>query len=205
MLDIIFGVIISFIFAFTIGQVMVIFFGNSGLVNKFGWLSTVLPILIFVALCFAWIKTKKIIVKGGIILALLATYFLGRIYALDTYKSANDASTLYKEAYFASGMAAASPNDSQKFLDAERKYVALVKEASEKPKGAMKEVRVFYAALYGVAKEFLDYDERLFSGQLVASQDEVNKIGQDLQNKKLQIMEQGYPFPYDWPWFFRVK
>lgn len=203
--EILIGIILASYFYYTVKYILIIYLGNRGVNENLFALDLLIPLVLFGMLCFVWIKTRKIVLKGILVLIVLVTFLLGRAYAMNTYQSLVDAQTLYKEAYSTSGFAAVdNTTETNKYLEVERKYVALVKEASEKPKGALSSGKQLYVKLYEFHQKVLDLDEKLLSGQLVLTEEEINKMTEDGNKEKLALFEQGYFLP---PWFgfFRVK
>lgn len=170
------------------------------------FLQYILPLIAFCLALLVWLKAKHIFVKAIVIVGLVSTYLMGRNYAVEAYKPLKQASILIEQAYSPEGQAWVSEVDVNKYLEGERKYVDLHKQASELIKNDVFRFwpRKYFSDLYEVRKSVLEYDEQYISGKLKISQEEIDKFVLETNKKVEAINSSGFSTPY-WTEFFFVK
>jgi hypothetical protein len=94
-------------------------------------------------------------------------------------------------------------NDNKKYIEAERKYVGLYKQALEIDLRTMPRAKDYIEKKYGVIKEILDYDEQVISGTIKPTEEETNKKGEEFKSK-LSIVNSGAIIIPFWMQFFFV-
>ncbi|MFZ3069140.1 MAG: hypothetical protein WA052_02370 [Microgenomates group bacterium] len=202
------GIFISSLYALTIYSVTYIFVYSrvsQGSMDTLVDLQYILPLLIFGLTLGVWLKTKPLLIKGIVIAGLLVTYLAGRNYAVEAYKPLTQAFNFIDRANSTEGLAWTNEPDDNKYLEGERKYVALYKQASESIKNDVFRSwpRQYFNDLYRVEKKVLDYDEQLFTGKLKISQEEIDKITAEVMKERSDILASGFSTPY-WTEFFMV-
>ena len=202
--DILLGIVLALQFALTIRCIAYIYFYDIGLGDTL--YDLLFTILAFGLVCFVWIKikTRKILFKSIIVLVLVGTYFLGRIYAIREYQSFKDAQSIFAQANSDEGYAWAKETDPVKYMEGVRKYVASLKLAFDTTKSSLRWGKTYFENYYLVKKELLNYDEKLTTGELVLTKEESEKIINESNNKIKTLDQQGYMLPF-WTDYFMVK
>ena len=201
-IDIFVGIALAGWFMSTAESVENIFLHNSGLYDKLLFIYILLPFVAFGIVCFLWIKTKKLFLKGVIALVIIASYILGRQYALSNWKEYlkaasyfNDALTLQKQI----------PGDAslKTGVEVERRYVDLFEKASNSKIAAIPLKQKYFKDVFDIEKETLNVEERLLSGTLALTQEEYDKFLAQ-RNDKIKALQADQLLPF-WVGYFKVQ
>lgn len=202
--DILLGIILASQFSLTVYSITYIYFYDIGLGESL--YNLLFTLLAFSFICFAWIKikTKKILFRSIIVLVLVGTYILGRIYALHTYQTYIDAQNLLAQANSIERIPCEQETDIDKYLECDRKYTALIKVIAETPSKALSGGRKYYEDLYILQKESLDYNEKLATGELVLTKEESDKLLKEYGDRVNNAFSLEFPLPF-WTAYFLVR
>jgi hypothetical protein len=202
--DILLGIILALWFALTIRCIAYIYLYDTGLGDTL--YDLLFTILAFSLVCFAWIKikTRKILFKSAIVLVVVGTYFLGRVYAVREFQSFKDAMAIFTQANSDEGYAWAKETDSVKYMSGVRKYVASLKLAFDTAKPSLRWGKTYFENYYLLKNKLLGYDERMNSGDLKFTEIEADIIINESNDQVKALDQQGYMLPF-WTDYFRVK
>lgn len=200
--DILAGIVLAGWFMFTTESILNIFLYNNALDVKLGLLEILIPLVAFGAVCFIWIKTKRIFLKGVIIIALIASYLLGRQYALNNWKEYLKAASFFNDA-LALQKQIPSDTDLKTGVEIEKKYVDLFGKAANSKIAALPLKQKYFTDVYELEKEMLNVEEQLVSGTLVLSQDDYNKLLAQ-RDDKIKALQSNQLLPF-WVAYFKVQ
>ena len=200
--DIFLGIIFALPFALTIRNIVYMYAYDHGLGD--GLYDFLFFLLAFGAFCFAWIKTRKALFKLIIVLVLIGTYFLGRVYAIHEYQSFKDAMAIFTQANSDEGYAWTKETDPTKYMNGERKYVASLKLAFDTAKPSLRWGKTYFENYYLLKNKLLGYDERMNYGDLKLTEIEGDIIINESNDKVKTLDQQGYMLPF-WTDYFIVK
>ena len=208
-LTIFLGIFISSVYAliaYSITYIFVYSRVSQDSIDTMIFLQYILPFIAFGVALFAWLKAKNIFVKAIVIVGLVSTYFMGRSYAVEAYKPLKQASILIEQAYSTEGQSWIKETDDKKYLEGEREFVALHKQASELIKNDIfrSQPRKYFSDLYQVNKTALDFDAQLITEKLKISQEEIDKNVAEITEKRDAVNAMRFSLPF-WTDFFLVK
>lgn len=206
-LIILMGVVVALLLSLTARSIFYIYAYGSGMGDTaFGEaIYDFIPFLLFLGALFVWTKSKNWKLNLAIMILLVISYALGRVYAINAYKPLKEAYALVDgQAQTEEGLAWAKETDTTKYLEGERKYVAIFEQAANLKTDSLRWAKPYFQELYQVNKEILEYDEQLLSGQINPTQEELEKKSNELLKKREDAFSRGFPIPF-WVGFFMVR
>lgn len=206
---IILGILISSLYWLTIYSVTYIYvysIVSQDSIDNLVFLQYILPLTIFGLTLYVWLKTKPISIKAIVIVGLVATYLVGREYAVEAFKPLLQARNLIDQAYSTEGQAWINEPDDNKYLEGQKEFVLLHKQASELIKNDIfrSQPRIYFSDLYQVNKTALDLDAQLITEKLKISQEEIDKNVAEIAEKRDAVNAMRFSLPF-WTDFFLVK
>jgi uncharacterized membrane protein YgdD (TMEM256/DUF423 family) len=171
--------------------------------SQFGYvvLYYLLPFLSFV-LCIVLLMKSKTIKPFVIMLLLIGIlYFTGKLYAQKIIKPFQLAAQYITEAESKNDWKNAT--DTKLYIEGEAEYVALYEKASLQNFGYEIWIKKHYEDWYKFKKELYEMDKQLFSGQLVLTKEQSDKILEEY-NKRAEALNLMVAGPF-WMGFYNVS
>lgn len=191
---------------YSLSYVVLLNFGVNRDNSLFELVVVAFPLFALISFFIFWLKKKSTKIKLLAIFCLTVFYLLSRSYAVHSaneyfkaMKIVDVAETTARKEW----LSTMQSNDSKKYIEAERKYVGLYKQALEIDLRTMPRAKVYIEKKYSIIKEILDYDEQVISGTVKTTQEEANKKGEGFKNKLSTVNSEVIIIPF-WMQFFFV-
>jgi len=204
------GFAISIFFALTtysLSYVALLNFGVNRDNDFFELAVLILPLIALISFFVFLLKNKSTKIKLLGIFCLAVFYILSRSYAVQSANSYFRAMKIVDEAETTAHkewLSTMESNDSKKYIEAERKYVGLYKQALEIDLRTMPRAKDYIENKYSVIKEILDYDEQIIYGTVKPTEEETNKKGEEFKNKLSIVNSGAIRIPFWMSFFFVV-
>jgi len=200
--EIITGIIVASFFMLTVESIANIFF-----YNHFGditWYYILFPLASFVLILYPWVKLKSNIVKPVVILLVIITYVLGRNYAIENYKTYEEAKFIFNQEVKKKTEFMNNEKDEAIFLEKYQAYIDSLAKAVEGIRPSLKWGKQYYESYYQIEKEKFLYIKQDILGETKNSQEEVNRAMREFDARLVELQSGGAFLPY-WVRHFRVK
>lgn len=198
------GFVVSLLFSvviYTITEFLLVDF-DMGTEEGWGYLAQILlSFVTFLAILFFWIKSKSIKTNLIILFALFALYLFGREYAKRAIKPYFEAQQIITEAQ--QDMAWTKEVDSALFLKGEQDNVSKYKQATRLNLDNYPAFKKYVDDLYSLKNEILLTDEKLASGELKYSQEELEKLSVKYTERQ-NVLSNALPLPF-WISFYQIE
>lgn len=198
------GYIVAFIFGMIIYTLadFILATLRINLDDGWGYLSKMLvSFLLFCSLLVFWIKAKTFKFILILLAIVLASYLVGKLYAEKAMEQYRKSEQLILEAI--NDKAWAKSKDPKVYLEGEKANVTKYKEATSLNLDYFPEYKKYVNNFYELRNELLVIDEKMQTGEVVYTQEELDTKMAEYQSRQKTINDKNFVLPF-WMAFYHT-